>query len=237
MSPLLSVIMPVYNEERTLEEIIEKVWAVRIRKELIIINDHSTDNSPAILGKIEKTYQPDQWNTRLVVLHQPKNMGKGAAIRTGFAAAKGDIFLIQDADLEYDPGDYPELIQPIERGKAAVVYGSRRLRKSNLKYSGLQFYIGGVLITWFTNLLFHSQLTDEPTCYKVFAKKSLVGLTITENGFAWEPEITAKLLRRGQIIEEVPIRYYPRHIDDGKKINWKDGMYAFWTLLKYRFKK
>lgn len=236
MSALLSVVMPVYNEEKTLEAIVAKVQAVPIRKELLIVNDCSTDTSAEIADALAKKFQPSQWNTRLKVIHQPKNMGKGAAIRTGFAAATGDILIVQDADLEYDPGDYPSLIQPILDMTTQVVYGSRRLRASNLKYSGLQFYIGGVLVTWLTNLLFGSRLTDEPTCYKVFTKQVIANLTIVENGFAWEPEITAKLLRQGQAIIEVPIHYYPRHVDEGKKINWKDGIYALWTLIKYRFR-
>lgn len=235
MNVKLSVVIPVYNEEQTLAKIIAKVLEVKIQKEIIIVNDCSRDKSPAILEELKKQFKKDEWNTNLSVLHQAKNMGKGAAIRTGFAAASGDILIVQDADLEYDPRDYHDLIKPIDQGEVEVVYGSRRLKKTNPKYSGLKFYIGGVVITWFTNILFGSKLTDEPTCYKVFTRNCLSKVTFIENGFAWEPEITAKLLRKGYAIGEVPIHYYPRLVEEGKKINWKDGVYALWTLLKYRF--
>lgn len=236
-APELSVVIPVYNERATVTELIHKVLAVPIRKEVILVDDASRDGSGALLDRLAATFRPDRTNLSLRVIHHPQNQGKGAAIRSGFQIARGAIWIVQDADLEYDPDDYPALLAPIRSGATRVVYGSRRLRAENTARSSTAFYLGGALVTWWTNVLFGSRLTDEPTCYKVFHRSIFSDLTIDHAGFEWEPEITAKLLRRGVTIVEVPIRYYPRSMEEGKKINWRDGVKALWTLLRYRFQR
>jgi dolichol-phosphate mannosyltransferase len=226
----LSIIIPCYNERGTIKQLLKLVEKAPlpkgVQKEIIIIDDGSKDGTRDILKKLPNKFK--------VILHK-QNKGKGGAVKTGFAAATGDIVIIQDADLEYDPRDYAKLIKPIMEKKAKVVYGSRRLEKTNTQYSGFTFFIGGLVITWTTSLLYWSWITDEPTCYKVFDRKLLNSIKINSNRFNWEPEITAKILKRGVKILEIPIHYYPRHVDEGKKINWKDGVSALWTLLKYRF--
>ena len=233
--PELSVVIPVYNEKDTVEEIVRRVRAVNVRKEIIIVNDGSKDGSKEKIDEIESAFVPDEHNLRMIAIHQPRNGGKGLAMKTGFKEARAEFVITQDADLEYDPKDYPAILEAVRKNNAKVLYGSRRLMKSNTQHSGLSFYVGGVIVTWFTNILFFSHLTDEPTGYKLFRKDLLDQITITENRFAWEPEITAKVLRKGIRIYEIPIHYYPRPIEEGKKINWKDGVAALWTLLKYRF--
>lgn len=225
---LLSIIIPVYNEEKTISEILKKVKNAKttLRKEIIIVNDGSTDNSANIIGKFMK-------NNKNFLLITKKNGGKGSAIREGLKKAKGDIILTQDADLEYNPNEYQKLIQPIINKKAKVVYGSRILNKNN-KMSHLSFYIGGRLITFVTNMLYGSNLTDEPTGYKIFKSDIIKSLKIENNDFSWEPEITAKILKKGIKIYEVPISYNPRKTCEGKKINWKDGIKAVYTLIKYK---
>lgn len=230
----LSVIIPAYNEEKTIEEIVDLVESVKlergIQKELIIVDDCSKDNTFEKLKKINKKYD----NIR-VVKHEI-NKGKGAAIKSGIKFATGEIIIVQDADMEYDPHDYNDLIRPIIDGKAKVVYGSRRLKKSNKLYSGLMFYIGGMSLTWITNLLYNINITDEATCYKVFKSDIIKKIKINGNRFEWEPEITAKIAKKGIKIYEVPISYYPRTVKEGKKIKWQDWFEAVWALLKYRFK-
>ncbi len=226
----LSVIIPVYNETRTLKSLVEKVIQVNIEKEIIIVNDGSTDGTKEVLEDLKKDYP------ELVIIHHERNAGKGAAVRTGIHKATGSVLIIQDADLEYDPNDYHACITPILRGECKVVYGSRILNKKNA-YSHLSFYIGGKMVTLFTNLLFRSKLTDAPTCYKTFDRKLIQSLEFQGNKFDWEPEITAILLRSGYKITEVPISYYPRPISEGKHIRWKDGLQAIWVLIKFRFKK
>lgn len=225
----LSVIIPVYNETRTLRALVEKVLTVNIEKEIVIVDDGSTDDTPKILQSLAKDY-PD-----ITVLRHPRNAGKGAAVRTGIEHAKGAILIIQDADLEYDPNDYHACIGPIERGECQVVYGSRILNRKN-NYSHLSFYIGGRLVTLAANLLYGARLTDTPTCYKTFEASLIKSIRIDGNRFDWEPEVTAKILRRGIQIKEVPIAYHPRPISEGKHIRWKDGVQALWTLIKYRFR-
>jgi glycosyltransferase involved in cell wall biosynthesis len=222
--------MPVYNEGRTLAEIVRKVAAVNMEKEIIIVNDGSRDETPRIMEELEKGHP------EVRLMHHVKNAGKGAAVRTGISAATGDILIVQDADLEYDPEDYHACVRPIVEGRCRVVYGSRVLNRDNA-YSHLSFYFGGRLVTLCTNLLFGSRLTDAPTCYKTFAATLIKSLTIEGNHFNWEPEVTAKVLRMGERILEVPIRYYPRSIQEGKHIRWRDGLEALWTLLKYRFSR
>ena len=232
--PKLSILMPAYNEEATIAEIIKKIDAVDLRRigvsrELIIVDDGSRDKTIDIIKKLQKKYK------YIKFIQHKRNKGKGGAIKTAIRHSTGHILIVQDADLEYDPQDYFKCILPILRGKAKVVYGSRRLEKRNKQYSGLSFYIGGIGITFIFNLLFLTRLTDEPTCYKTFRADVIKRIRIRGNRFDWEPEVTAKIVKRRIRIREVPIRYYPRSCDEGKKINWKDGIDAIWTMLKYRF--
>lgn len=230
----LSIVIPLYNEEKNIEKILDKILSVKLQleKEINIVNDGSNDNSKEIVENYIKKHNNENIN-----LYNKKNGGKGSALKLGFENSTGDILLIQDADLEYDPQDYPKLIKPIIDKKTEVVYGSR-LRNKNNKYSHWSFLIGGLGVTMATNILYISTLTDEPTCYKVFHKKWKNILSKAEgNQFEWEPEITAKILRKGHKILEVPINYYPRKKCDGKKINFIDGVYAITTLIKWRFKK
>jgi len=222
----LSILIPVYNEERTIKEIIERVKRVRIplSKEIICVDDGSRDKSLDILKKIKG----------IKVIEHIQNSGKGAAVKTGISNSTGDIIIIQDADLEYNPNEYGSLIKPIIENRADVVYGSRILKKSN-KYSRFSFYIGGKFVTFLTNLLYNTKLTDEPTCYKVFRSSIIKKINIKENNFEWEPEVTAKIAKKGIKIAEVPISYNPRTIKEGKKIKWRDGLRALWILIKYRF--
>lgn len=222
--------MPVYNEKETLALILKKVNEVdlgEVSKEIIIIDDCSTDGTRELIKNIK--------DSKIIKIFHERNKGKGAAVRDGINKSSGNIVIIQDADLEYNPEDYKKVIEPIIKRKAQVVYGSRMLKK-NYKYSYLSFFIGGRLVTFITNLLFFSHLTDEPTCYKTFKSSVIKGIKIEGNRFDWEPEVTAKILKKGIKIIEAPISYYPRDKKHGKKINWKDGMQAIWTLLRYRFK-
>jgi glycosyltransferase involved in cell wall biosynthesis len=237
----LSIVIPVYNEEKTLRKILKKVKAVRlprvggseISKEIILVDDCSKDRSRKILKDLEK-------KGGYKVLYHKRNGGKGKALRTGFRHATGDIILIQDADLEYDPEDYPKLLRPILVGKSKVVYGSRfKSRKGNLKKDRFTYSlhsVGNWGLTMITNVLFWTRLTDMETCYKVFTRKVLkrVG-RLRAQRFDFEPELTAKILKRGFRIVEVSIRYYSRDFDEGKKITWRDGVKALWYILKYRF--
>jgi glycosyltransferase involved in cell wall biosynthesis len=225
----LSIIMPVYNEKHTSEEIIRRVSAVEgIEKELIIVDDFSTDGTRELLRKYQK-------NCNIKIIFHDKNMGKGMAIRTGLKKVTGDMVIIQDADLEYDPNDYLKLIKPIIEDGADVVYGSRSLSHKN-KMSYLRYFIGGKMVTWWANLLYWCWLTDEPTCYKLFRSDILKSLRLKCKRFEFCPEVTAKIRKRGIKIVEVPISYQPRKMEEGKKIRWKDGLQALWTLLRYRFK-
>jgi len=222
----LSVIMPVYNEKDTIREIIKKIEAVNISKEIIIIDDCSSDGTREIIE--------NEINQRNIIkLFHSKNCGKGYAIRTGLTKASGDIIIIQDADLEYDPEDYYKLVKPIMEGYASVVYGSRVLGKNKISY--LRFALGGKFLSFLTNILYGSNITDEPTCYKVFKADLIKSLNLKCKGFEFCPEVTAKVLKKGYKIFELPISYFPRKIEEGKKINYKDGLQAIWTLIKYRF--
>ena len=225
----LSILMPVYNERETLREILGQVRAVElpgVEKEIIVVDDGSTDGSRDILAKEARAGD-------LRVLYHDRNLGKGAAVRTAIDHASGDLLLIQDADLEYDPRDYPKLIQPIMEGRVAVVYGSRFLgpRKAMLFWNML----GNKLLTLTTNILFNAILSDMETCYKCFRADIVKGIPLHARRFEFEPEITAKVLKRGHRIFEVPISYYGREYYEGKKISWRDAPIAFWTLIKYRF--
>jgi glycosyltransferase involved in cell wall biosynthesis len=202
-----------------------------IEKEVIIVNDGSNDSSSKKIKEIKDSLK----NLDIKIYHQ-RNQGKGAAIRTAISYAKGDIMIVQDADLEYDPNDYQKLIQPIINKETKVIYGSRRLKKDNKGYSSLSFFIGGNLLTFFTNIMYGSNLTDEPTCYKVFDTNLLKSINLKCKRFEFCPEVTAKVLKRKIKIKEIPISYYPRSKDEGKKINWRDGIEGIWTLLKYKVK-
>jgi len=230
----LSVIIPAYNEERFIARVLNAVSKVNIpiRMEIIIINDGSTDNT---LTEINRFLEKNKKSNIPYKLINKPNGGKGSAIRAGIKESTGDIIIIQDADLEYDPRDYLKLIRKIIDKKAMVVYGSRSLNKKN-RYSHLSFLLGGKIVTFFTNVLFFSNLTDEPTCYKVFRADVIKKIKIKGNKFDWEPEVTAKILKKGIKIHEVPISYKPRRIEEGKKINWIDGLQAIWTLFYWRFR-
>lgn len=232
----LSIIIPLYNEEATITELLDRVLAVDlpIGREIIIVNDGSTDDSRGCV---------DAWQARLPadpgvmvrVIDKP-NGGKGSAVRAGIEVSSGDVVIIQDADLEYDPHDYRKCIEPILAGRASVVYGSRERLSENRMHSSLAFYAGGLAVTCWMNLLYGASMTDEPTCYKTFDGLLIRTLPFTGDRFEWEPEITAKLLRLGYGIDEVPVSYTPRKIDEGKKINWRDGVMALWTALSWRLR-
>jgi glycosyltransferase involved in cell wall biosynthesis len=223
----LTVIMPVYNERPTVAEVIRRMRAVELplTLQVIVVDDGSSDGSDKVLRAVEDS-------TVRVICHE-RNRGKGAAVRTGLAEARGDLVLIQDADLEYDPADWPRLLDPIMRGKARVVYGSRFTgeRKNMLPLH----WFGNRLLSLVTNVLYSSTLSDMETCYKLFDAQVLEGITIVSNRFDFEPEITAKVLRRGHRIYEVPISYAGREPDEGKKITWRDGFAALKALIKFRF--
>jgi glycosyltransferase involved in cell wall biosynthesis len=224
---LLSVIVPVFNERTTVAEVIRRIRAVDLplEREVIVIDDGSSDGTDKILNALRDS-------TVRIVSHEA-NAGKGAAIRTGMQTARGDLLLIQDADLEYDPEDWPKLLDPILRGKARVVYGSRFTgeRKNMLPLH----WIGNRFLSLVTNILYSSTLSDMETCYKLFDRGVLEGITVESDRFDFEPEITAKVLRRGFRIYEVPISYAGREATEGKKITWRDGIGALKALIKYRF--
>ena len=223
---LLSVIMPVYNERETLSEILAQVRVVGLEKEIVVVDDGSTDGTRDILREEEKKGD-------LKVFYHEANQGKGAAVRTGLEHASGDVIIIQDADLEYDPREYPRLLKPILEGEAEVVYGSR-----SLVFQETMFFLqslGNKIVTLATNLLYGIALSDMDTCYKVFRAEVIKSVPLHSRRFEFEPEITAKLLKRGYRIHEVPISYKGREYHEGKKLTWRDGITALWTLLKYRF--
>ncbi len=224
--PLLSVLMPVYNEEKTLQRVVEAVQAVDISKEIILVDDGSRDGSAAIIDDLAN-------GDEVRVYHHSRNMGKGAAVRTAVGHARGELVLIQDADLEYDPNDYASLVAPILSGKADVVFGSRAF-SSHTAYS-FWFVMGNKLVTLATNILYDCYISDMETCYKVMRREVAQGLRLESRGFEIEPEITAKLIKAGHRIYEVPISYAARSREEGKKLTWHDGLKAIRTLLRYRF--
>lgn len=221
----LSVIIPVFNERTTVGEVVRRVLAVDLDTEIIVVDDGSTDGTRDVLAGLSAD--------NLRVLHHPRNRGKGAAIRTGLARSSGDVVVIQDADLEYDPADYHALLRPIQTGKAKVVYGSRFLGEHKAMF--FWHMVGNRFLTLTTNVLYDTTLTDMETCYKVLTREVIGRLKLTEDRFQIEPEITAKVLRMGYRIYEVPISYAGREKYEGKKITWRDGFPALWSLVKYRF--
>ncbi|MCC7512302.1 MAG: glycosyltransferase family 2 protein [Anaerolineae bacterium CFX3] len=223
----LSVIIPVYNEVGNIKEILKRVKSTQKASEIVVVDDGSQDGTRDILSKL------DGVDKVRVILHE-KNQGKGAAVRTGLDAATGDILLIQDADLEYDPRDYPILLQPIEEGLADVVYGSRFLGGPR-RVAMYWHMVANKLLTFMTNILYNTILSDMETGYKVFRRKVVEGMVLRSKRFDFEPEFTAKVLKRHYRIFEVPISFNPRDYSQGKKIGLKDAFEAVWTLLKYRF--
>ncbi len=244
MRMTLSVIMPVYNEIATIAEILQRVRSVPLQvevgygprdgtvvefeREVVIVDDGSTDGTREVLRSLE-----DALNDTVIIFHE-RNQGKGGAVRTGLQHASGDVMLIQDADLEYDPRDYPALLQPIVEGRAQVVYGSR-FRGGPTKAMFFWHMLGNRFLTLVTNVLYNTILTDMETCYKVFTREVADQLHLKAPGWGFDPEITAQILKRGYRIYEIPISYTGREFEEGKKISWRDGLTVLWTLVKYRF--
>ena len=227
----LSIVIPVYNEAATISQIVDMVRSVEVGmdKEILLVDDCSRDGTRAVLEKM------GQAQADLKVLFHEVNQGKGAALRTGFAAATGDVVLIQDADLEYDPKEYPRLLQPIVEGHADVVYGSRFLGGGAHRVVFYWHYLGNRLLTTLSNMTTNLNLTDMEVCYKVFKRAVIQSIPLRENRFGFEVEITAKIARRKLKIYEVPISYYGRDYSEGKKIGWKDGFSALRCIVKYMF--
>src|SRR3989338_1647600 len=231
---LLSIVIPVYNEESTIRKVLEKVIDAEVKgvkKEIIVVEDFSTDNTRKILKDILKLKK-----FQVNVFFHDRNMGKGSAIRTGLKNAKGDIMLIQDADLEYNPEEYKKLLEPILKGESDVVYGTRiEYIKANIRRMNLIHFIGNLFLTYITNLLYKSNITDMETGYKVFRKKIIDGIKLKSKRFDFEPEITAKILKTGLKIHEIPVTFNARNFKEGKKITVLDGFKAAYCLVKFRF--
>jgi len=226
---ILSVVMPVYNEKSTVLTIIEKVLKLDVLKELIVIDDGSTDGTRELLQKTPHDAKVKK------VFHE-KNLGKGAALRTGFGMVKGEVIAVQDADLEYDPQELLELFKPIAEGRADVVYGSRLSGGRPQRVHMFWHKIGNTFLTFLANMLFNSTLSDMETCYKMFKKSVISSIRLRSNGFSVEPELTAKILKQKHLkVYEIPISYYGRNYAEGKKISWADGIGAIVALIKYRF--
>ena len=224
--PLLSVVMPVFNEKATLEEIVDRVLSVPVRIELIAVDDFSTDGSRELLAELATKRD-------FRVLNQERNQGKGAAVRRGIEAATGDVIVVQDADLEYSPEEYPDLLDLIKKGKADAVFGSRFIGRHRCFL--FTHYLANLFLNLVTNVLYITTMTDMETCFKAVRAELLKDMDLKSNRFGIEPEITAKLFKRGARVYEVPITYEGRDYSEGKKITWRDGFPALWNLIKYRF--
>lgn len=231
---LLSVVVPVYNEESTLRSIVDAVRAVGIRKEIILVDDASRDASARLLRELQDESGADPDNRIIAAFHE-RNRGKGAALRTGFSHASGDVVIVQDADLEYDPSEYPRLLQPIVEGRADVVFGSRFLGSQSHRVLYYWHYLGNKFLTAASNCFTNLNLTDMETCYKVFTRDVLNEIlpTLRQDRFGFEPEITAKIARRGYRIYELSVSYSGRTYEQGKKIGWRDGVKALWCIVRY----
>lgn len=226
----LSIIVPVFNEKMTIEkilDILDKTDLGEVSKEIIVVDDGSKDGTCDILKKYESRHK---------IIYHEKNQGKGAAVRTGLKNMSGDYVVIQDADLEYNPSDFKRMLEYAKINNAEVVYGSRRLGKGKSPTAGWQYYLGGLFLTFLTNFLYGTKITDEATCYKMVSRSALEKLNLCSVGFEFCPEITAKIARQKIIIHEIPIDYMPRSRAEGKKIKLRDGFIAVWTLLKYKIK-
>ncbi len=224
--PKLSVVMPVYNESETVEEIVRRVRAVPMAKELIIVDDGSTDGTRELLKAMEG-------DEDVTVLYHQRNRGKGAALQTGFEQVGGDVVIVQDADLEYDPADYPALLEPILDGRADVVYGSRFLGGPH-RVLYFWHYVGNRFLTVLSNMLSNLNLSDMETCYKAFRREVLEEISIKSDRFGFEPEFTMKVAKKGFVVYEVPVSYSGRTYAEGKKITWKDGVAALWKIFRFR---
>jgi len=227
---ILSVIIPVFNEKKTVAEILKRIERVDLKglgfdKETIIVDDGSTDGTREILRNLEGRHK---------IIYHSKNQGKGMAVRTGLREVSGDYVIIQDADLEYDPEDYRKLLECALKNNAQVVYGSRLLNHKN-EFSYSSYYYGGIILNWLTGIICGIKITDESTCYKLFKTETIKSIPLKCERFEFCPEVTAKIAKRKIKIYEVPISYRPRHKNEGKKIKWRDGIEAFWILIKYKF--
>ncbi len=227
----LSVVMPVYNEQATLRYVVERVLSVGLEIELLCVDDGSTDGSPQILADLQKQFP------RMRVIVQPRNIGKGAALRRGIQEATGDYVIIQDADLEYDPNEYSRLLEPLETGQADVVYGSRFLGAGPHRVLYFWHFVGNWLLTLLSNMITNLNMSDMETCYKVFRREVIQAIPIEEDRFGFEPEITVKIAKRQLRVYEIGISYWGRTYAEGKKIGWRDGFRALWCLAKYGLKE